>query len=200
VSQVAGTDLEVMNQAEADWFESARDTYLSNTQFTEHTDYADLDRVLVLELMIYRWTQWIVSGKDYGGLIIDDDAEKLRRSIKEYSAELTRLKSSMGLDKASRDATRNLDSPAKYLAELKQRAKMFGVHRETQVIKALSLFNELAAIIGAYDRSDQEEREKLGFESEAEILDWIRTKAIPEFEEIDEKFRLNNQRYWVREL
>jgi hypothetical protein len=58
--------------------------------------------------------------------------------------------------------------------------------------------NELSAIVGAYDRSDPEERRKLGFETETDVLDWIRETMIPEFVALDTYFRANKQRMWQR--
>ena len=127
VTQVAGTELTVMNDHEARWYEQARDTYLQQTKYTEQTDEADLDRVLFFELMIYRLTQWLSSGKDYEGHLITDDEKQHRNDIRYFSSELTKLKSSMGLDKSSRDAAKNLDSPAEFIAQLKRNARQFGV-------------------------------------------------------------------------
>lgn len=116
------------------------------------------------------------------------------------SSQIDSIKKAMGLNKAARDAEANTDSVADYIQNLKARAKAFGIHRETQLRKALELMNELHAIVGAFDRSDQEEREKIGFESEAEILEWIRNTMLPEYTAIDEHFRQHDQRYWVRSL
>lgn len=200
VTTVLGHQLEVANDREAKWYEESRDTYMSQLKFTEQTDLADLDRVLTFELLIQRYRQWLASGFDYDGMSIADEESTHRTTIRQFSSEVTRIKSSMSLDKSSRDAAKNLDSPAEWIARVLERAKMFGIHRETQVTKALALFNELAAIVGAFDRSDAEEREKLGFETEAEILDWVRKTAIPEFHAIDEAFREQGQRYWVRDM
>jgi hypothetical protein len=196
VTQVCGIELTVLTQAEQHWFNSARDSYLSQTKFTETTDLNDLDRLIGLELTVFRLTHWLSAGHDYNDFEVDDTL--LRRNVREYSEQITRVKSSMNLNKAARDDAANSGDLAVYISELLAKAKEFGIHRETQLTRALVLMNELAAIVGAYDRSDEEERERLGFQDESEIVDWVRTRMLPEYREIDEHFRTHSQKYWIR--
>ena len=195
---VSGEVVRVLGDVEARWFNSTRDQYLEQLHFSETTDLRDLDRLLVLELMIFRWTQQLAAGQDYIGLDIDE--EKIRKNIKEYSDAVTKIKESMGLTKKARDDAANSGDFATWLAELKMRARAFGIHREKQLNKALVLINELMSIIAAYDRSDAEERGKLGFENEAEIVEWIRTTLTPEYEAVDAHFRKHDQSYWIKKL
>ncbi len=198
VSMVSGEALRVLGDVEARWFDATRDSYTEQLHFTETTDLRDLDRLLVLELMIFRWTQQLAAGQDYIGMEIDE--EKIRKNIREYSDAVTKIKESMGLTKRARDDAANSGDFATWIADLKIRAKAFGVHREHQLSTGLILFNELISIVTAYDRSDEEERMKLGWESEHEIVEWIRNTLIPEFQAVDEHFRKNEQRYWVRDI
>lgn len=197
VTTVSGEDLTVLVAAEARWFTSSRDTYLSQTKFTETTDLRDLDRLLFMELMVYRLSQWLAAGTDYDGFEIDDTL--LRRNLREFSEQINRTKTSMGLTKSSRDEASNGDL-SQYISNLQARAKLFGIHREKQLTAALVLMNELSAIVGAFDRSDAEERSKLGFEDEKEIIGWVRDRMLVEFRQIDEYFRTHEQRYWIREM
>lgn len=198
VSMVSGEVVRVLGDVEARWFDSTRDSYLDQLHFSETTDLRDLDRLLVLELMVFRWTQQLAAGQDYIGMEIDE--EKIRKNIKEYSESVNKVKESMGLNKKARDDAANSGDFATWLAELKTRAKAFGVHREHQLSKALVLMNELMSIVTAYDRSDPEERDKLGFETEKDIVDWIRSTMAPEFRAVDQHFREHDQRYWIRSL
>jgi hypothetical protein len=195
---VSGETIEVLSPQEKRWFDRTREEYLDQTKFSETTDLRDVDRLLVHELLIYRWTTWIASGTDYDGHLIDE--QDLQRNIKLYSSAVTDIKESMGLTKKARDAAADKGTLADYIANLKQRAKVFGVHREKQLVKALSLFEELSTVVGSFLRSDAEERAKLGFESEAEIVDWIANTMLPEYRAIDEHFRQNEQRYWVKDV
>ncbi len=197
VAQVSGKILQVQTDAEAEWYEETRDAYLDELKFTEKTDLIDLDRLLILELMIFRWTQHLAAGIDYDGDMVND--KQLTTDIKTYSDQLNKIKDSMGLTKKARDDQNNADNFAQKYADLKARAKMFGIHRENQTTKAITLAMELSTVIGAFDRADDEEKRKLGFETEHEIMDWIRNTWLPEFHAIDEYFRHNSQRYWVRD-
>lgn len=198
VQLCSGETLTVQTEVEKHWFDSARSKYLEETRFTENTDLQDLDRLLSLELLLFRWNQHLAKGHDYQGNVVDD--EGLRRSIKDQSQAITLVKQSLGLDKKSRDAAMAEGNFATWLADVKRRAKIFGVHREKQLQKSLVLINELSAVVRAYDRGDAEERKKLGFESCEEIVGWIRESMLPAFHVIDEHFRANEQRYWTRDL
>lgn len=198
VRMVSGKVVTVMTDIEAEWFEETRDAYEHELKFTERTDLVDLDRLLVLELMIFRWTQWIASNVDYDGDMVDD--KKLTADIKLYSDQLNKVKESMGLNKKSRDDSANEGNFSAWLDDLKSRAKIFGIHRQKQLTKALALMNELSAVLGAFDRSDEEERRKLGLDDEKAVVAWIRTTMLPEYKALDEFFRENEHRYWVRDL
>jgi hypothetical protein len=198
VELCSGEKLPVMTEVEQRWFVDTKTKYLSQNKFTDVTDLQDMDRLLGLELMMFRWTQFLSAGVDYHRNIIDD--ELVRKQIKEQSDAITKLKTSLGLDKKAREAALNEGNFHTWFMDVKRRAKIFGIHRENQLNVALSLMNELSGIVGAYDRSDEEERKKLGFETEGHILAWIRESMIPQFKEVDEHFVNNEQKMWKRDL
>lgn len=198
VTLCSGETLRVQTAVEQRWFNDTKAKYLTETRFTDTTDMQDMDRLLCLELLMFRWNQHLASGYDYQNELVDDDL--LRKQVKEQSVAITALKSSLSLDKKSRDAALNEGNFAAWFADVKRRAKLFGIHRETQLNTALALMNELAAIVGAFDRSDNEERKKLGFENEGEILKWVRESMIPDFQKIDEYFTEHEQKLWRRDL
>lgn len=198
VTLCSGETLRVQTAVEQRWFNDTKAKYLAETRFTDMTDMQDMDRLLCLELLMFRWNQHLASGYDYQNELVDDDL--LRKQVKEQSVAITALKSSLSLDKKSRDAALNEGNFAAWFADVKRRAKLFGIHRETQLNTALALMNELAAIVGAFDRSDNEERKKLGFENEGEILKWVRESMIPDFQKIDEYFTEHEQKLWRRDL
>lgn len=199
VTLVSGDKATVLTAEEADWFDRSRDAYLEQTRFTEQTDLADLDRLLTLELMVYRWRQFLFSGYDYHGDELEDEAKLVDR-VKYYSDQINKLKESMSLNKKARDDAANEGSFALKYADLKAKAKIFGIHRVNQVSKTLSLFEELSMIVSSFYRSDTEERRKLGFETEADIVQWVRDIALPEYRRLDAFFREHEQRYWIRTL
>lgn len=198
VKLVAGEEIVVLTEGEARWVNATRDHYLEQTKFTAATDLRDLDRLIVQEFMVYRYTQYLSSGKDYDGFPIEDEVD-LRRGIRDLSDQINKVKTAMGMTKAARDEAASSGDVAGFISNLLQRAKIFGVHRETQLTRALVLVNELSALVGAFDRSDAEERNKLGVSSEKDIVDWIRVTMLPEYREIDQHFRDNVQRYWRRD-
>lgn len=198
VELCSGESLTVQTAVEQRWFRETKDKYLAQNKFTDITDLQDLDRLLGLELMNFRWNQYLASGYDYQRNLVDE--ELIRKSIKEQSDAITKLKQSLGLDKKSRDAALNDGNFHSWFSDVKRRAKLFGIHRENQLNVALSLMNELAGIVGAFDRSDEEERRKLGFETEADIVAWIRESMIPDFKAVDEYFLEHEQKLWRRDL
>lgn len=197
VRMVSGKVTQVQTDQEAEYFEESRDAYLKQTKFTENTDLKDLDRLLVLELMTFRWTQHLAAGSDYDGDMVNE--RQLTADIKLYSDQINKSKESMGLSKKAREDSLADGNFSQWLTDLKARAKLFGVHRENQLTKGLVLMQELFTIVNTYDRCDAEERRKTGFESEAEILAWVRDVMQPEYSALDEYFRANSQRYWIRE-
>lgn len=197
VITVSNAELFVMTDAEGSWFEASRDAYLAQTRFTENTDLKDIDRLLALELMMFRWTQWLASGFDYNNDLIDE--KQLTLNLKMYSDQVNKLKESMGLAKATRDKAMAEGDFSKWVSELKARAKLFGIHRETQLTACLTLWEQLSAVLSSFDRSDAEERRMLGFETEHDILEWIRKTAMPEYRAIDAYFREHSQSYWIRQ-
>lgn len=200
VTTPSGQTIEVMGDPERAFYEGQRDRYLAENAFTVTSDLLDMDRLLFLELLIYRATNWLGAGKDYYGDLLSPSQEAdSRRSIKENSALISTVKNDLGLTKSQRDKAQ-FESVGTYITELKARAREHGVKREKELGKALTLINELFAIVGAFDRADTVERHKLGFDDAEEILDWIRTVMQPEFRRIDDYFRNHQQRFWIRKI
>lgn len=198
VEAVSGETLNVMTVGEQRWYEQTRDSYLEQTQFEDASDLSDLDRLLLMELLIHRWSSWIAQGSDYEREEVDPS--KLQKQIGDYTANVTKLKQAMGLTKEARDKAANAGSVGEYINDLLARAKLFGVHREEQTVKSIALLKELFSLVSTFDRSDEEERRKLGLETANDVLEWVRSVAQPEFDALDEEFIEGQQRYWVRDL
>lgn len=113
------------------------------------------------------------------------------------SREIRELKLALGIDKVSRDKMKG-ESVPDYLKTLLERAKTFGYHRNKQYETAVTLMYELRSMLLTHDRCDEIERDELDL-SEETILEWIRTKMLAEWDELDQSFR-ENQKIWVREL
>lgn len=171
--------------------------YMADNHFTNIVDLQDLDRLLIIELMCFRWGVWLSRGCDYSDGEIDSDA--LEKSLVKHSAEARQIKSQLDVTKRARDKAKGEDSVPVYLSNLLARAKEFGVFRERQLAKALELTHDLKALVKLHLNCDDIERAELHIEVE-DVLEWVITVYIPEFDAIDEYFRTHDQRFWVRTL
>lgn len=199
VRQLNGQTLEVMGSVESTFYTAQQKRYLEENKFTLQSDLADLDRLLFFELLVFRWTQWLSSGRDYDGFLAPSVEEQLRRNLKETAPLISAIKNDLGLTKSQRDKE-SAESVGAYLLELKRRAKEHGIRRNKEVTTAICLIKELFSLVGTYDRSNALERSKIGLESADDILDWIRTHMKPTFDEVDEHFRTTSQKFWVGRL
>ena len=191
----SGAQFAVMTDGEKRYFEKVASDYTNDNRFTNISDLQDLDRILVWETMCWRWGLWLSQEKDYWGNSLD--LEQIRRSLNDYSKELRLLKKALGIDKTSRDKDKG-EQVATYIMNLGQRAKEFGVMRNQQAVKAITLFQELKALVTFHDNCTEEERRENHIQ-EKDVLEWIRT-VTPGFDEIDEQFRKTSQIYWVRDM
>lgn len=196
VTAPSGSKYYLVTQEEADYYFDKVHRYTTDNKFFNVSDLQDLDRIILMETLSWRWSSWLSKEKDYWGDPID--AKSIRDSLKDYSNELRQLKKMMGIDKAARDRERG-ESAVDYLENLRIRAKEFGVSREKQLTVALTLFKELEALVTLYLNCNEKERIEQNIEI-TDLLDWIVKICIPEFEEIDTYFRENQQRFWLRSI
>jgi hypothetical protein len=198
VTQPTGSILKVQGPDEERFYNDARAKYLEQNHFDAVTDLADLDALLMHELLDFRYSTQLASGKSYDGLFLSFRAEEQLRQNKLAEAKVIgELKKQLGLTRASRDAAQG--STADYIRDLMRRAKEFGVYRDEQIMRAVVLANELKSIVETFDRSNDTEKRVVGIESESDIVDWVRQMFIPAFDSIDQQFRAN-QRLWVGTL
>ncbi len=199
VALPSGAVFWVLSEAEVSYVEDRRDRYLSDNHFVNISDLQDVDRMLISEMLILRWTQWVSRGKDFWGDPIDEQA--FRRSINDYASELRQLKKALGVDKGTRDKTRGEDSTATYIETLRARAKEFGYHRNNQAAKAMELFNQMHEKVVLLDNTTPDEQAELDI-TPAAFIKWVREVCIPEYEALDHAFRNreDGQRYWVRSM
>lgn len=180
---------------EVAYFQERVKRYTSDNHFTNVADFQDIDRMLIMELLCWRWGTWISQQTDYWKEPTDPG---LARTLTTTSAELRALKKALGIDKETRDKQRGEDSVAAYVENLRIRAREFGVMREKQLDRALELFNDLKRIMTLHDNSDTEERHEQHVE-EKDVFKFIREHIIPEFDEVDAHFREHTQKMWIRE-
>lgn len=196
VTAPSGAIFPVLNEDEREYFEDVSARYLSDNHFSNITDLQDLDRIINMELMCHRWNSWISREMDYNGDAIDQ--EKTLRAVTDLSKEIRLIKKQLGIDKSSREKDKG-ESVAKYIDDLRIRAKEFGVYRNNQAILAITLFKQLESLVDLNRNCTPEERrENKDIRAEMEdIFDWLIHVAMPEMREIEEKFR-ENQKIWIR--
>ncbi len=191
----AGSQFHLLTFEEAKWFELSLERYLEQYHFDNIADLQDLDRLIGLELLSYRYANWLLRESDYDGNPFDDKA--VREHKDKIDKEIRGIKTHMGIGRKTRVESEQ-QSVSDYLTDLLGRANEFGVHRDAQNAKIIDLFNELKKLVGLHLRTDEEERKHLEVGLD-DILKWLIEVAIPEYDALDDHFR-ENQRMWIKDI
>lgn len=191
----SGATWYVLTQDESDYLVDRVHRYLTDNRFTNVSDVQDIDRMVMFELLVHRWTLWLSKGVDYYNDEVN--SRELADRVNAYSTEIRQLKKGLGVDKVARDRARGDDSVVAYLEQLKVRAGEFGIMRNEQFSKVIELFHQLKALIIYNANTDELEKREQHITDE-DLLDWIKNVAIPEFDAIDATFRDEKQKLWVR--
>lgn len=191
----SGSRFHLLNMEEGRWFEISLERYTEQYHFDNIADLQDLDRLLGLELLSYRYANWLLREADYDGNPFDDKA--IREHKDKIDKEIRGIKQHMGIGRKARVESES-QSVSDYLQDLLGRAGEFGVHRDDQNAKILNLFMELKKLVGLFQRTDEEERKELEVGMD-DIFKWIVEVAIPEFDALDDHFR-ENQRMWIKDI
>jgi hypothetical protein len=200
VTTASGGYAVVLHQREKAFYEEARDKYLSDFTFTAASDFRTVDRLLLLEVQMFRTQDFLTRGSDYQHTDFEDsEIAALQRSQKVLGDQISSLQSELGLTKAQRDKARE-DSVGAYIANLQVRAKQQGVKREKELGRALELTHELFATVDAWQRSNAAEREKLELPKAEDVLKWITDYIEVEFKAVDDYYRQHEQRFFIRDM
>lgn len=198
VSTPSGGSMPVASETELAYYERLRDQITSEFEFTVSSDLVDLDHILSMELTIWRLQRQLTKNNDlHGRPLLPIDQTRLQKSMTDTQNALGKAKAELGISKVSRDKAQDGESIATYLENLRVRAGQFGIHRNNQVTKALALINEVCSKADSFLRMNELERSKFGFQTAEDVLVWIVTEVLPEYNEIDEKFRENGQKFWI---
>lgn len=192
----SGATFSVMTSEEKDYLEDKIKRYLSENRFVNISDYQDIDKMIVFELLIHRWTLWVSRGRDY----FDEDIpfKVYADMCNSFSTEVRLLKKSLGIDKMSRDRSRGDDSIPALWDNLLRRAKEFSYARNEQAVQVLTSFQRLKAVLTFSDNCDAVERKENHCELE-DVISVLR-EEIAKFDAIDESFRHSVQSTWIREM
>lgn len=191
----SGANFLVPTEDERQYVIERSEKYLTENKYTNVSDIQDVDKMVVFELFLHRWSLWLSKGKDY----YDDDVDPraLARQINDISGELRGIKKNLGVDKVGREKQRGEESTALFLRNLLVRAKEFGITRDKQHAKTIELMHELKALITYHDGCDPAEQQERNV-TQNDVFEWIRKVAIPEFDSIDIEFRMQQQ-MWIRD-
>lgn len=190
----SGATYSVITDGEAHYMRDKIERYLSDNKFVNVSDMQDIDRMIVFELLIHRWTLWLSRGRDY----YDEDisVKTYADMVKQYSVEVRQLKSALGVDKSSRDRMRGDDSIPALWENLLRRGKEFGFSRNEQFYQVLTSFQRLKAIVIFHSNCNEVERRENACTTE-DVMEVLR-EELAKFDAIDEKFRFEKQTTWVR--
>lgn len=184
----------VKEKREQEFYNTLKDKILNDYEFTDPNDFADLDRILNLELMIFRMTNNLNAGIDESGLPLSPmDHSRMVKSLSDSANLLSKAKDNLGLSRTARMAENDGESVSQYISDLLDRAEAEGVRRNAQVNKALALFNEVYNVASTYLRSNEFERNQFGYPAAEDVLEWICNSVYPEYEEVDNAWRLENK-------
>lgn len=185
---------------EEGWWNDRVTKYQTEMSYSNVSDLQDLDRILISELLVWRWGIYLTRGATYDNIPVMED--KIQRSIKQHNQEIRQLKIMIGMDRPSREAEKGIDSVPAYLSGLLRRADQFKVHRNEQFYMALRLMNKVLGKVQAHFNSDEKERQEFDLTAE-DILEWIRDEIEPEWAELDRKFRQDGeeaQKMWIDDI
>lgn len=190
----SGAQYIVATENEGTYLRDSIRRYMADNHFINVSDIREIDRMIVLELLIHRWQLWLSRERNY----FDEDINEKRLAdmIKDASGEVRQLKKALGLDKTTRDRTRGDDSIAAHWDNLLRRAREFGYMRNQQYIATITAFQRIKAMLQFHDNCDAIERKENACEVE-DIMEVIRDEMM-KFDAIDEEFRHKQQTLWIR--
>ncbi len=188
--------LEVQSREEVNFYTKAQGKYVAENSFNAASDERALDRLVLMETLMFRWQQQLMSGKDYGGIPLNHaESEALRKNIKEGAITISNAHQELMLSKVQREKDK-VESVQAYVNNLLLRAKEFGVHRETSVDLIVNLFMEFDAHVQAWFRANDYEKGRMGFPDAESLLKWWTEHGEPRFKSADNAWRASSQKYW----
>lgn len=192
--------LQLQSKEEKQYYERAQAKYIGENSFTIASDERSLDRLVLMETLMFRWQSQLASGVDYQKNPLNHaEQEALRKNIKEGSITISNAHQELGLAKLQREKDK-AESVQAYINNLLMRAKERGVHREEQVDLIINLFMEYSAHVNAFKRANAYERGRLGFPDADALVNWWIETGIPRFKAHDDAWRAGSQRYWRSDI
>lgn len=200
VYTLTGQVLDVLTAEEKSMYETAQLKYTTENTFTDASDMRSLERLLMLELLSFRYHGYLASGLGPdGNPSMPSEEANYHKHLKEMAISISNTAKELGLLKSQKDKER-FDTVGAYITDLLNRGEEMGINRENMLDKALELTKELFAKTGAYSRANESERRKMGLDNADVIVDWINNIMKPEFDAVDEHFQEHQQKLWIRKM
>jgi hypothetical protein len=190
----SGTVAMVLTESEKTYMDDKIDRYMSDNHFTNIVDIAEVDKLVVWELLIHRWGMWVMKDQDYFGEEIT--VKSLVADMNTYATRVGVIKKQLGIDKVARDRAHGDDSIPSFWDSLKRRALEFAVMRSDQCNKIIESFMRVKGMLQLYDNCTDAERAENHCEL-SDVIEVLREEII-EFDKIDQVFRETKQKYWIR--
>lgn len=191
-----GSRLSVLDNSEAVFYARTVDQYKDQIDIVEASDNNDLHHLVTAEMMINRLQNALTSRIDFDG----DEMSAARQrqfteEVKLHSVTVEKLKATLGLSRSSRQDDK--EDGARFISDVLERARHFGIMRNDQAVTAITMINEIMAVAGTFLRSNEQERIVEGYTKAEEVLQWIDGEVRSRYEEVDKDFIEKHQRYWV---
>lgn len=196
----SGAPILVLTRGEAEWVQRNAALYAEQFGFQNVSDLNDLDGIIRAELMLFRWELWQTRGRDYHGRRLTGmELETYARLSKERQTEVRHQKKQLQLDATTRSKVSGKGSPAQWFDELLDAAHKMAIHRNMQAALAIELAMDLISRAQFIQKASPEEQRIVDI-TEANLVQFIVEEFAPRFMELDEKFQMEEQQYWVQAI
>lgn len=193
-------ELDLQHKKEVDFYNRAQSKYVNDNVFTVASDERALDRLVLMETLMFRWQAQLASGLDYGNQPLTyAETEGLRKNLKEGAITISNAHQELGLSKVQREKDK-VESVQAYVNNLLARAKERGIHREEQVDLIINLFMEYSAHTQAFMRADEYEKGRLGFPDAQALVTWWIDNGVKRYKDHDDAWRNSSQKYWAKDI
>lgn len=193
----SGADYEVATVEDAEYIEALIAKYMAEFVFENPSDLADLDLIVQMESLCWRWNRELALGYDRRGEPVSP--RQLQDFVKSNSTEIRRLKDQLGMDRKQRMRTAGDGSVAEFLERLRTAGAQMNILRCAQLDKALELCMQLRTLTTVYFNGDDELR-RIYHCTAPDILEWIANVYDPEMQAVDDYFMTHEQSIWIRKM
>lgn len=193
----SGADYEVPTLEDAEYIERLIAEYQAEFVFENPSDLADLDLIVQMESLCWRWNRELSLGYDRSNQPVN--ARQLQDFVKSNSTEIRRLKDQLGMDRKQRMRTSGDGSVAEFIERLTTAGAQMNILRCAQLSEGIELSMQLRTLTTVYFNGDEETRRIFHCTAE-DILEWVANVFDPRMQAVDDYFMHNDQSIWIRKM